>query len=135
MGSMVGKIEGAEARDFLRAHEASSLNGWKEEPALLSLCTRRGETVTGVAQLRVEGEELRILHCASEEESEWALMDAIVSEASARACTRVRAEFAATGRNESMREFPAQFGFTMIGEEENETLWILPVSAYEPSSW
>jgi hypothetical protein len=31
-----------------------------------------------------------------------------------------------------MREYLAQFGFTMIGEDEGSSLWILPVSAYEP---
>lgn len=135
MGDMVAKIEGAEARDFLRDHEEWSLNGWNEEPALLTLCARAGDRVAGVTQLGIEGEELTILHWASEEGSEWMLMDAAVAEASARGCTRIRAEFLATGRNVSMREFPAQFGFTMIGEEESATLWILPVSAYEPSSW
>lgn len=135
MGSMVAKIDGLEAGDFLRAHEALSLNGCHDAPAFPALCVRRGESATGVAQLTVAGEELTIVHWASQEGSEWSLMNAVVAEASARGCTRVRAEFVATGSNEGMREFPAQFGFTMIGEEENATLWILPVSAYEPGSW
>jgi hypothetical protein len=59
-------------------------------------------------------------------------MDAVVAEASARRCTRVRGEFIGNGGNEAMREFLAQFGFTMIGEQDTGTLWILPVSAYEP---
>lgn len=135
MGSMVAKIEGPEAGEFLCAHQAQNLNVWQHQPALPALCVRRGASATGVAQLRVDAEELTIVHWASQDGSEWSLMNAVVAEASARGCTRVRAEFVANGSNEGMREFPAQFGFTMIGEEDNATLWILPVSAYEPSSW
>ena len=63
----------------------------------------------------------------------FGLMDRVVEAAAARECTRVRGEFVAKGRNEAMREYLAQFGFTMIGEDEGSTLWILPVSAYEPT--
>jgi len=130
---MVARIEGALAREFMRAHEGDSLNGVLEVDASLALCARdAGGTVRGVSMLAVDGEELTILQWASEGESEWPLMDAVVVEASSRRCTRVRGEFVANGCNEAMREFLAQFGFTMIGEDERSTLWILPVSAYEP---
>jgi predicted enzyme involved in methoxymalonyl-ACP biosynthesis len=116
-----------EAREFVEAHPELSLGG----------CGGEGIPVhaeRGAAIVNVDGEELTILCWAAEEGSEWVLMDAVVAAASARKCTRVRGEFMATGRNEPMREYLAQFGFTMIGEDENTTLWILPVSAYEPSA-
>lgn len=116
-----------EAREFAEAHPELSLGG----------CPGEGIAVyaeLGAAVVRVEGEELTIVCWAAEEGSGWPLMDRVVSAASARGCTRVRGEFVATGTNEPMREYLAQFGFTMIGEDERGTLWILPVSAYEPSA-
>jgi hypothetical protein len=65
-------------------------------------------------------------------DAEFSLMDRVVAEAARRGCTRVRGEFIADGSNEVMREFLAQFGFTMMGGDESGTLWILPVAAYEP---
>ena len=115
-----------EAREFVEAHPEWSLGGCGGEGVAL-------HAERGAAIVRVDGEELTILCWAAEEGSEWLLMDRVVSEASARKCTRVRGEFVATGKNEAMREYLAQFGFTMIGEDERSTLWILPVSAYEPS--
>ena len=114
-----------EAWEFAAAHPELSLGG----------CSGDGIAVHaegGAAVVRAEGEELTILCWAAEEGAEWALMDLVVGMASARGCTRVRGEFVATGKNDSMREYLAQFGFTMIGEDERGTLWILPVSAYEP---
>ena len=116
-----------DAREFSAAHPELSLGG----------CSGDGigiDAERGAAVVRAEGEELSILCWAAEEESAWPLMDRVVAAASACRCTRVRGEFVATGRNDSMREYLAQFGFTMIGEDERGTLWILPVSAYEPSS-
>ena len=131
---MVATIEGALAREFLGAHHEISLNGvaLEMEASLALGASDEAGAVCGVAMLASDGEEVTILRWASEGESEWPLMDAVVAEASARRCTRVRGEFVANGRNEAMREFLAQFGFTMIGEDEASTLWILPVSAYEP---
>ena len=113
------------AREFVEAHPELSLGGCSEDGIAL-------HSERGVAIVAADGEELIILCWAAEEESAWPLMDLVVAEASARQCTRVRGEFVATGRNGAMREYLAQFGFTMIGEEETSTLWILPVSAYEP---
>jgi hypothetical protein len=129
---MVMTIEAALAREFVRTHEAMSLNGCQGGETDLALGVKEDGPVSAAALLSAEGEELTILHWAAESESEWPLMDAVVTEASARRCTRVRGEFVATGLNEAMREYLAQFGFTMIGEDETATLWILPVSAYEP---
>ena len=90
--------------------------------------------VAGVVVVSAEGEELTIRDWVVQrgEELEFGLMDRVVEEAAARGCTRVRGEFRANGRNEELREFLAQFGFTMIGADDAGTLWILPVSAYEP---
>lgn len=115
-----------EAGEFAEAHPELSLGGCSGEGIAL-------QAERGAAVVRVEGEELTILCWAAEEESAWPLMDQVVAAASASKCTRVRGEFVATGRNDSMREYLAQFGFTMIGEDAGSTLWILPVSAYEPT--
>jgi hypothetical protein len=126
-------IEAALAREFVSTHETMSLNGCRGgDPALSLSVKEEGGPITAAALLAAEGEELTILHWAAENESEWPLMNAVVAEASARRCTRVRGEYVSTGSNEAMREYLAQFGFTMIGEDEITTLWILPVSAYEP---
>ena len=79
---MVARIEGALAHEFMRAHQGDSLNGVLEVDASLALCARdAGGTVRGVSMLAVDGEELTILQWASEGESEWPLMDAVVVEA------------------------------------------------------
>jgi hypothetical protein len=130
---MVAKTEEAPAREFICEHEDVSLNGCRGGEPDLALCVTESDgPVTGAALLASKGEELTILHWAAETESEWPLMDAVVEEASVRRCTRARGEFVATGLNEDMREFLAQFGFTMIGGDDTHTLWILPVSAYVP---
>lgn len=126
------KIEAALARDFICMHEAISLNGSRGVESELALGVKEDGVLRAAALLSSAGEELTILHWAAESESEWPLMDAIVTEASVRRCTRVRGEYVSTGANDEMREYLAQFGFTMIGEDDNTTLWILPVSAYEP---
>ena len=107
-------------------HPDWSLNGSDEEGVRLSV-------EEGAAVVRAEGEELHLLSWAAAEDRAWALMDLVVAEAWASKCTRVRGEFVATGKNDAMREYLAQFGFTMIGEDERSTLWVLPVSAYEPA--
>src|SRR4051794_2384789 len=129
---MVAIIEAAAAREFVRTHEAISLNGCRGGETELALCAHEDGVLSAAALFSSEGEELTIIHWAAESESEWPLMDAVVTEASARRCTRVRGEYVSTGANDEMREYLAQFGFTMIGEDDNTTLWILPVSAYEP---
>jgi len=88
----------------------------------------------GEATVRAEGEELALLEWVTETEDEnrFRLMDRIVEYATSGKCTRVRAEFRALGNNEAMREFLAQFGFTMMGGDDEGGLWILPVAAYEP---
>jgi hypothetical protein len=126
------KIEVALAREFICRHEEMSLNGCRGGETDLALGVKQDGPVSAAALLSAEGEELTILHWAAENESEWPLMDAVVTEASVRRCTRVRGEYVSTGANDEMREYLAQFGFTMIGEDDNTTLWILPVSAYEP---
>jgi predicted enzyme involved in methoxymalonyl-ACP biosynthesis len=113
------------AKEFVMAHPELSLGVCAEA----GIAIRAGR---GAAIVNVEGEELTISCWAAEVGSEWILMDRVVAEASARKCTRVRGEFVDTGRNSAMREYLAQFGFTMIGEDDLGTLWILPVSAYEP---
>ena len=87
---------------------------------------------SGFAVLSRDRDELTIVDWAAVEESAWPLMDAVVAEANALGCTRLRGEYVATGANETMREYLAQFGFTMMGEDEGATYWILPVSAYQP---
>jgi hypothetical protein len=130
---MVAKTEEATAREFICEHEEVSLNGCRGGEPDVALCVTESDgPITGAALLASEGEELTIMHWAAETESMWALMDAVVAEASARQCTRVRGEFVATGLNEDMRECLAQFGFTMIGGHDTHTLWVLPVSAYLP---
>jgi hypothetical protein len=130
---MVVIIEEAPAREFVSEHETVSLNGCRGGEPDVALCVQEDAgPITAAALLAADGEELTILHWAAQNESEWPLMDAVVAEASARRCTRVRGEFVATGLNEDMREYLAQFGFTMIGGDDTHTLWILPVSAYEP---
>jgi hypothetical protein len=130
---MVMTIETALARQFVCAHEAMSLNGCRGDDTALALSVKEEDgPITAAALLATDNEELTILHWAAESESGWPLMNAVVVAASARRCTRVRGEFVSTGANEAMREYLAQFGFTMIGEDETTTLWILPVSAYEP---
>jgi hypothetical protein len=114
-----------EAREFIDAHPE----------LVLGACSGEGMVIRadrGAAIVTAAGEELTISCWAAEDGAEWPLMDRVVAEASARQCTRVRAEFVANGSNGAMREYLAQFGFTMIGEDETSTLWILPVSAYDP---
>src|SRR5690348_12486463 len=81
-----------QADDFLRANPTLRLNG--SHPPGVALWS-----TSGVAILSQDGEELTLQQWASLEESEWPLMDAVVAEANARGCTRVRAEFVATGAN------------------------------------
>jgi predicted enzyme involved in methoxymalonyl-ACP biosynthesis len=107
------------------------LNGAVGAEGLVASCEGR---MVAAAWLSADGEELSIENWCMEveDDSRFLMMDRIVEEASSRGCTRVRGEFRSTGTNEAMREFLAQFGFTMIGGDEESTLWILPVSAYEP---
>src|SRR5262245_51473965 len=65
---------------------------------------------------------------------EHELMNRVVALAQSRGCTRLSGEYIRTPRNAVVSEFFAQFGFTMIGEEADHTLWVLPLAAYEPVS-
>jgi hypothetical protein len=92
---------------------------------------REGESE---AWVRAEVEELALLEWITDpgDESRFRLMDRIVEYATSHGCTRVRAEYRALEDNEAMRDFLAQFGFTLMGGDEEGCLWILPVAAYEP---
>jgi predicted enzyme involved in methoxymalonyl-ACP biosynthesis len=112
------------------------------DPALLPLCARLSDRLgdyglIGVIVLSAEGEEMvirdwlmscRVLARGVEQQ----LMNLVVEEAQRRGCTRVSGEYIRTSRNGMVSEFFAQFGFTMIGDDPDHTLWVLPVQAYEP---
>ena len=107
-------------------------------PLYAKLRDRLGDHgLIGIVVLAANGEELvirdwlmscRVLARGVEQH----LMNLVVAEAQARGCTRVCGEYIQTAKNGMVREFFAQFGFTKIGDEPEHTLWILPVSAYEP---
>jgi FkbH-like protein len=107
-------------------------------PLYASLSDRLGDHgVIGVVVLSPQGEELLIrdwlMSCEVLERGvEEHLMNLVVEEAQSRGCTRVSAEYIRTAENGMVSEFFGQFGFTMIGDDPDHTLWILPVSAYEP---
>ncbi len=128
-----------EVAEFLAVCGEMNLSGRRigeaGETGAITLSARNAKgDVAGVVMVSAEGEELTIRDwvMAVGDDAGFGLMDRVVEAAAARGCTRVRGEFRANGRNEEMREYLAQFGFTKIGEDEESTLWILPVSAYEP---
>jgi FkbH-like protein len=107
-------------------------------PLYAKLRDRLGDHgLIGIIVLSPEGEEMvirdwlmscRVLARGVEQH----LMNMVVAEAQSRGCTRVRGEYIRTAKNAMVREFYAQFGFTMIGDDPDHTLWLLPISAYEP---
>jgi predicted enzyme involved in methoxymalonyl-ACP biosynthesis len=93
--------------------------------------------VVAVVVLQPRDEEMAILDWAMSSGALWRgveqqLMNHVVQEAQSRGCTRVSGEYVQNGKNALVSEFYAQFGFTMIGDEPGHTLWVLPVSAYDP---
>ncbi len=107
-------------------------------PLYAKLSDRLGDHgLIGIVVLAPDGEELVIrdwlMSCRVLARGvERHLMNLVVAEAQARGCTRVCGEYIQTAKNGMVREFFEQFGFTKIGDEPGHTLWILPVSAYEP---
>jgi FkbH-like protein len=107
-------------------------------PLFATMSDRLGDHgVIGIVVLSPQGEELvirdwlmscRVLERGVEEH----LMNLMVEAAQSRGCTRVSAEYIRTAENGMVSELFGQFGFTMIGDDPDHTLWILPVSAYEP---
>ena len=91
----------------------------------------------GIVVLSPKGEELLILDWVMNEGVldrgvEQYLMNVVVGQAQSRGCTRVSGEYIRAAENGMVSDFFAQFGFTMIGDDPDHTLWVLPVSAYEP---
>jgi predicted enzyme involved in methoxymalonyl-ACP biosynthesis len=107
-------------------------------PLYVTLVDRLGDYgLIGVIVLSPEGEEMVIRDWLMDSRVlgrgvEQHLMNVVVEEAQARRCTRVSGEYGRTDRNGMVAEFFAQFGFTMMGGDEDRTPWVLPISAYEP---
>jgi len=112
------------------------------DPGVLPLYVKLSDRLedhglVGIVVLSPKGEELVILDWVMSDSVldrgvEQHLMNLVVEQAQSRGCTRVSGEYIRIAENGMVSDFFAQFGFTMIGDDPDHTLWVLPVSAYEP---
>jgi FkbH-like protein len=125
---------------YSEAECESLMNGQRSIPLYVKLADRLGDHgLIGIVVLEPVGDELVIrdwlMSCRVLARGvEQYIMNMVVEKACRMGLAKIRGEYIKTKKNDMVRDFFAQFGFTKIGGAEDHTHWALAVDEYQSAA-